>query len=181
MHLVVSRWGVIGLALCFATFITAEACSADTALYAVHLKAKGSIDVKGRVVLSPALMATLASGGTLVGMDGGRIAIVSAPRENVGALRRDPAVEFVDSEVRPGWSKVTKLKLSYEEGKRPADDELHRAGISVLEDYKPGSFLIAEPLNHHVDASVVDRIQQVQAITYATPIYEARSVQASRF
>ncbi len=56
---------------------------------------------------------------------------------------------------------VKRLRVSYKSSPRPAPAELEKLGLREIEDYKLGSFLIVEPIDGRIDASLVTKIDYI--------------------
>ncbi len=77
----------------------------------------------------------------------------------------------MDSEVPPAEELSTRLLISYaDKDTKPSADTLKAAGLTLVQDYERGSFLIVEPLAA-VTAATVDTLMKDEAVVYAAPDY----------
>lgn len=77
----------------------------------------------------------------------------------------------VDTDIPRIEAQSTRLLISYpDQDSKPSDETLKSAGLTVVQDYKHGSFLIVEPRGA-VTASTVETLMADIAVAYVAPDY----------
>jgi len=127
--------------------------------------------------LSPALAATKDADGILKGSDdAGRAVIAVQAETSIAALKTSAAVEKIVEDAPDTWTPVKTLKVSYEGKNRPTDGELKALGVTLIEDYKKGSFMIVEPVDKEIDASLATRLEENDKISYIAPSFNIQAI-----
>lgn len=125
--------------------------------------------------LSPALVVTEESDGVLKGSDPKGQPVLALPSSTAEELRKKYWIHKLDSS-HVDWRPVTQLKLSYDAGGRPGEEELRTLGLHVIEDYKKGLFVIVEPLDKKIDSELLVRIETYSKVLHVTPLFQIRAV-----
>jgi thermitase len=77
----------------------------------------------------------------------------------------------MDADVPPTEELSNRLLISYaDKDNKPSADTLKAAGLTLVQDYERGSFLIVEP-QAAVSAATVDTLMKDEAVMYAAPDY----------
>lgn len=125
--------------------------------------------------LSPALQTLSISGGQLVGSDYHGNPVFRISTAKTPLLQKHPLVNSIGpspADLMP----VKRLRISYKSSPRPEPAELEKLGLREIEDYKLGSFLIVEPIDGRIDASLVTKMETHPRIQFVTPVLKAKAL-----
>lgn len=96
-------------------------------------------------------------------------AVYDVPEGNVQTMQT--MATHIDTEIPPEEERSHRLLISYTaQNGKPSAQTLEAAGLSVVEDYETGSFLIVEP-TEVVSKKTVDTLLADEAVAYAAPDY----------
>ena len=96
-------------------------------------------------------------------------AVFDVPSTQVQAMQA--MTMSVDARVPSVEQRSTRLLISYANGnEKPSEETLRDAGLTLVEDYEHGTFLIVEP-QAGVTSQTVDALMADAAVTYAAPDY----------
>jgi len=130
--------------------------------------------------LSPALSVTKTSGGILQAADSlGRIVLSLSPSA-LNKLKDDRVVKTVTEQVPSDCTPMRQLKISYKSGNPLTTEDLSQLGLRIVEDYVKGSYLIVEPTNGIINASLVSRLEENPKIQYVTPVLHIKAIQSNK-
>jgi subtilisin family serine protease len=166
---------LLGAAMVCTLLSPLEAQMPDSKLQLVRLRTSQPLTAGVSPKLSSALIATRDANGVLNGVDDGGRLVITVPNSSLAHLRNSMAVAQVEEQPPPNWNAVKKLKLSYA-GTPPSEGELKEMGLKVIEDYKKGSFLIAEPLSKQIDAQLVNRLERNEKVKFATASLRLKAI-----
>lgn len=173
--LAICVWGVSG--------IEARCQGADDNTHiAVSVKGqKKSARALADSKLSPELLALQRAGDTmekahLVGRTSQGQAVVKTSKAKAAALFASPEdAGVVVSNDTENFTPIHRLIISYDKGKRPTDESLRKAGLNVVEDYVPGTFLIVEPIDEDgISVETVNQLAKHKLVTKAYPSYSVK-------
>jgi hypothetical protein len=150
----------------------------DTILVLVDVDQAQSSDRFSK--LSPTLSVTKTSGGILKGADSlGRVVISLSPSA-LNKLKNDSVVRTVTENVPSDCTPVRQLKISYKSGNPPASEELSALGLRIVENYVKGNFLIVEPTNGIIHASLVSQLEENAKVQHVAPVLHIKAMQSDK-
>jgi hypothetical protein len=124
--------------------------------------------------MHPALAATAEAEGVLKGNDDEGNPVIAVPAGNEKKLEDSKAVKKVEP-APDKWSPVKKLMLKYD-GTPPSKKELEDMGLELVEDYKPGSFLIVRVAKgKQIDAAMIKSLEKCPSIIRVEPDMKVRA------
>lgn len=96
-------------------------------------------------------------------------AVIEVPDTQVHAMQTMAAA--VDTDIPKAEERSHRLLLSYSgPDNKPSNETLQAAGLRLVEDYEPGSFLVVEPVEV-VTSTTVETLMSDAAVAYAAPDY----------
>ena len=131
--------------------------------------------------LGPELLALMQAGKSLktaklVGRSQQGKAVVQTDKRRADQLFMDREQFGIEvSSDTEDFIPIKRLLLSYEKGKRPTDASLKKAGLKVIEDYEPGTYLVVEPIDGDgITVETVNQLDEHKQVKRAFPSYKVK-------
>jgi thermitase len=148
-------------------------------VYIAETKVTRSLTATTPPKLSPSLLAMRDAHGILKGSDDNGRPVISVSPPHFMAFSNSTSVRTVLAEAPRNWHPVKRLKLRYQLGNKPTAADLKTLGLTLIEDYAKGSFLVVEPLNQQIDAALASRLEASPQVQFVTPNMRVKAIPPS--
>jgi subtilisin family serine protease len=153
---------------------SAQDRAADDGLVGIQVTAATVKDRPGK--LSRELAVVKLSGGALVANTADGTLIVKGVRDDaLTTLLASPLTKSVAKQLPKDRLPIEKLRVSYDPQSKPTQEDLKKLGMTIVEDYAKGSFMVVKP-DGAISAKFLTGIEESPKLTFTAPVMRVRVI-----